>query len=82
MYLYKNIEEREKELIEYLRKNNTATCAEIKRDTSIHIERVYPVSGLKGAYGLAGVKYPYERRMRYGASDKSIRKRSNKIKIL
>lgn len=53
---YKDSEYRKERLRKYLRKNPEATCREIKRDTSLKVERLY--DSLKEAYDDAGVKIP------------------------
>lgn len=42
-------------MISYLRKNPTATYLQIKKDTKIKTERIYPKLGLKEAYKNAGI---------------------------
>lgn len=67
MELYKNREEKEKELIKYLRKNPIATYRQIKEDTKIKVERIYPKNSMRQAYLKAGIPF-----------SKSLRKRTRK----
>lgn len=62
--LYKNLENRKKILFEYLRKNPNATYIQIKRDTKLKVERIFPRS-MKDAFIAAGIPL-----------SKSLRKRS------
>jgi len=54
---YKNPEGKRKEVIEFLKKNPTATYRKLKEAGYIHIERLFK-NGLKEAYKEAGVEPP------------------------
>jgi len=53
-YTQETIEKYKIELIEYLKKNPSATCLQIRRDTKIKVERLYK-GGLGEAYRDAGI---------------------------
>ena len=67
---------KQKEIIEYIRKNPTATQWEINKNCKTHVQTIFD-GGIREAYRLAGVEYPENRRKIYGAAIKEIKKRSS-----
>ena len=67
---------KKKELvIRYIKKNTKATQWEINKKCKTHVQEIFK-GGIIEAYNLAKVKYPIERRLRYGFSNKKIKNRS------
>jgi Holliday junction resolvase len=66
---------KQKEVIEYIKKNSLATQREINRSCKTHVQQIFK-KGIFGAYEKAGIEFPYERLKLYGVGIKEIRKRA------
>jgi hypothetical protein len=71
-----NLNEKRNLVIEYIRKNPTATQWEINKSCKTHVQTIFD-GGIREAYRLAGVEYPENRRKIYGAAIKEIKERSS-----
>lgn len=69
---------KQKRIIQYIKKNPTATQWEINKDCKTHVQEQFK-GGIIEAYKKANVYYPYERRMKYGCSNSKIRERAIKF---
>ena len=67
---------KQKEIIEFIKRNPTITQWEINEKCKTHVQEIFK-DGIKEAYSKAGIRYPEERLKLYGVSDRIIKKRSH-----
>ncbi len=66
---------KQKEIIEFIKKNPLATQREINKSCNTHVQDLFD-KGIFEAYERAGVKFPFERLKLYGIGIKKIRDRA------
>jgi len=67
---------KQKEIIEFIKKNPNSTQWEINKNCRTHVQEIFE-DGIRESYKLAGVEYPEKRRKIYGIAIKEIKKRSS-----
>ena len=73
---HKRTLKKQKEIIEFIKRNPTITQWEINEKCKTHVQEIFKDS-IKEAYSKAGIRYPEERLKLYGVSDRIIKKRSH-----
>lgn len=80
-----NIEKRrlrkQQSVINYIKSNPMAAQWEINKACKTHVQEIFK-NGISYAYKLAEIPYPKERRIRYGFTDKKIKKRAYEFEKL
>lgn len=69
---------KKEKIIDTIKKNPTITQWEINKLCKTHIQEIFQ-GGIKEAYKLAGIEYPKNRLVIYGAADKKIKNRAKEF---